>query len=331
MVWLVLRKHFVPGFHTKQRIHFMRILLAVDQSKDSKGVIRLLQKLKWPAGSTLNLLHVTALGDAMATAGSSRLPKKQRDDSEKLSPAVQSELHRLEEQLASDTLQVQSMVLSGVPGKEILGVIQKKKIDLVVVGSRGLSRISGLLLGSVSAWVLNDSRCSALIGRPTSHKTKSSSSLKVLLAIDGSQDSWKAVKFLKEIELPAGSTVTLLHVVRKHVYETEQCVDRGEKSQTEFAKLVKQLCHDRGALGVDLLKQTRKELDSLQFTIRERIAFGHEAQEILKTAKQQKVDLVLMGSKGISGLRRLLMGSVAQTVSQHAPCSVLIVRSSKKP
>ncbi|MCH9673706.1 MAG: universal stress protein, partial [Gammaproteobacteria bacterium] len=50
------------------------------------------------------------------------------------------------------------------------------------------------------------------------------------------------------------------------------------------------------------------------------------AQEILKTAKQQKVDLVLMGSKGITGLRRLLMGSVAQTVSQHAPCSVLKTR-----
>ena len=308
----------------------MRILLAVDQSKDSRIVIRLLQRLKWPAGSTLIMLHVTTLSKEMSTVSLSRLPKKKFDDSEKLPMVVHAELHRLEKQLVSDTLRVQSMVSNGVPGQEILRVIQNKKIDLVVVGARGLSRISGLLLGSVSAWVLNDARCSALIGRPTSHKTKSSSSLKVLLATDGSQDSWKAVEFLKEIELPAGSTVTLLHVVRKHVYETEQCVDRGEKSQTEFAKLVKGLCRDRGAVGVDLLKQTHKELDSLHLTIRERMALGHEAQEILKTAKQQKIDLVLMGSKGISGLRRLLMGSVAQTVSQHAPCSVLVVRSSKK-
>ncbi len=308
----------------------MRILLAVDQSKDSRIVIRLLQKLNWPAGSTLILLHVTTVSEEMTAASSSRSPKKKLDDLEKLPMVVHAELQRLEKQLTSDALRVVSLVVSGVPGQEILRVIQKKKIDLVVVGSRGLSRISGLLLGSVSAWVLNDARCSALIGRPTSHKTKSSSSLKVLLATDGSQDSWKAVEFLKEIELPAGSTVTLLHVVKKHVYETEQCVDRGEKSQAEFAKLVKNLCHNRGSVGVDLLKQTRKELDSLHLMIRERMALGHEAQEILKTAKQQKVDLILMGSKGISGLRRLLMGSVAQTVSQHAPCSVLVVRSSNK-
>ncbi len=308
----------------------MRILLAVDQSKDSKGVIRLLQKLKWPAGSTLNLLHVTALGDEMPTAGSSRSRKKKLVDSEKLSLAVQSELHRLEEQLASDTLQVQSMVLSGVPGKEILHVIQKKKIDLVIVGSRGLSRISGLLLGSVSEWILNDASCSVLIGRPTSHKAKSSSILKVLLAIDGSDDSWKAVEFLNGVGLPAGSTVTLLHVVRKHMYETEQFVDSAGKSQAEFSKLAKDLCRDRSAVGVRLLQDTRKVLDSLPFTIKERMALGHEAKEILKTARQQKVDVVLMGSKGLTGLRRLLMGSVAQTVSQHAPCSVLVVRSSKK-
>ena len=152
----------------------------------------------------------------------------------------------------------------------------------------------------------------------------------MLLATDGSDDSWKAVEFLKGIELPAGSTVTLLHVVRKHVYETEQFVDRAGKSQAEFAKLAKDLCRDRGAVGADLLKATRKALNSLPCTFKERMALGHEAQEILKTARQQKVDLVLMGSKGKTGLRRLLMGSVAKTVSQHAPCSVLIIQDLKK-
>ncbi len=308
----------------------MRILLAVDQSKDSRIVIRLLQKVKWPVGSTLIMMHVTTLGDEKTTANSSRLPKDKFDDSRKLPLAVHSELHRVEKQLASETLQVQSMVVNGVPGKAILSVIQKKKIDMVVIGSRGLSRISGLLLGSVSEWVLNDASCSVLIGRPTSHKAKSSSILKVLLATDGSDDSWKAVEFLKGVGLPAGSTVTLLHVVRKHTYETEQVVDRAGRSQAEFSKLAKDLCRDRNGVGVSLLKDTRTALDSLSLTIKERMALGHEAKEILKAARQQKVDVVLMGSKGLTGLRRLLMGSVAQTVSQHAPCSVLVVRSSKK-
>ncbi|TFG62010.1 MAG: universal stress protein, partial [Nitrospirales bacterium] len=147
---LVLRKPFVDGSLTNRRKHFMRILLAIDQSKDSKSAINLLQKLKWPVGSTLTLLHITTVDDEIVPTGSSRLPKKKLGDSGKPFIRVHAELQRLEKLLASDTLQVQSMVVNGIPGQEILNLIQKKKIDMVVLGSRGLSRISGLLLGSVS-------------------------------------------------------------------------------------------------------------------------------------------------------------------------------------
>jgi len=308
----------------------MKLLLAIDQSKDSKVAIQLLQKLKWPAGSTLIMLHVTTIADEMTAGSSSRLHKKTLDDSGKPPLSVHSELHRLENQFASETLQVQSMVVNGVPGQEILSVIQKKKIDMAIVGSRGLSRISGLLLGSVSEWVLNDASCSVLIGRPTTRKVKSSSSLNLVLATDGSRDAWKAVDVLKSFEFSVETTVTLLHVVKKKIYETGQVVGSAGKSRTEFAKLAKDLCGDRGSAGVRLLKETKDALSSTALNIQERLAFGHEAQEILRSARLQKADLVIVGSKGLTGLRRLLMGSVAHTVSHHAPCSVLVVRSSKK-
>ena len=308
----------------------MRMLLAIDQSKDSKAAIQLLQKLKWPAGSTLIMLHVMTLDDEMTAASSSRSHKKKLADSGEPPLPVHSELHRLEKQFASETLQVQSMVVNGVPGQEILSVIQKKKIDMAIIGSRGLSRISGLLLGSVSEWVLNDASCSVLIGRPTARKAKLSSNLNILLATDGSRDAWKAVDVLKSFEFSVDTTVTLLHVLKKQIYETGQVVGSAGKSRTEFTKLAKDLCGDRGSAGVRLLKDTRDALSSTTLKIQERIALGHAAQEILKAARQQKSDLVIVGSKGLTGLRRLLMGSVAHTVSRHAPCSVLVVRSSKK-
>lgn len=123
------------------------------------------------------MLHVTILDDEMTATSVSRLPKKKSDDSNNLLRPVYSELHRLEKQFASEALQVQSIVVNGVPGQGILSVIKEKKIDMAVLGSRGLSRISGLLLGSVSEWVLNDASCSVLIGRPTARKAKSSSNL----------------------------------------------------------------------------------------------------------------------------------------------------------
>ena len=308
----------------------MKILLAIDQSKDSKVAINLLQKLMWPARSTLILLHVTTVDDEITPTGLSRLSKKKSNDSSKPSLAIHQELCRLEKQLASETLQVQSMVVHGIPGQEILSVIRKKKINIAVLGFRGLSRISGFLLGSVSEWVLNDALGSVLIGRPTAQKAKSLASLRLVLATDGSRDAWEAVEVLEGIELPDRSTVTLLHVIKKKMYQTPQVVESTRKSRAEFARLARGLCRACGSTGVRLLQDTRDALVSSTLRIQERIALGHEAEEILKTARQQKADLVIVGSKGMTGLRRFFMGSVAHTVSQYASCSVLVVRSSKK-
>ena len=309
----------------------MKLLLAVDLSKDSKIAINLLRQLTWPAGSTLTLLHVATVDD-QKRATPSPLPKNKKSRTSKSAkPDIHAELRRLEKLLTSETLKVQSLVVKGIPGQEILMAIRKKNIDMVFLGSRGRSRISGLLMGSVSEWVLNDAPCSVFIGRPTGRKIQASRGMNVLLATDGSSDAWKAVNVLQDLALPAKSHLMLLHVIKKHVYETGQCVDRTGKSQAEFAKLAKDVCRDRGSVGVGVLKDTRKALDlPPHITIKERMALGHEAKEILRAARQEKVELVIMGSKGMTGLRRLFMGSVSHTVSQHAPCSVLVVRSSTK-
>ena len=308
----------------------MKLLLAVDQSRDSKTAINLLRRLTWPPESTLILLHVATIDEEKRAAPPKPVKNEKSGVTGKSIPTIHAELRRVEKLLASETLNVELMVVNGIPGQEILTLLRKKKGDIAILGSRGLSRISGLLLGSVSEWVLKDAQCSVVIGRPTARKAKSASSLHVLLATDGSPDSWKSVEMVKEIGFPVGSTITLLHVIRKHLYETDQFVDRAGKSQVEFSKLAKNLCRDRSSDGVRLLKDSRDALSSLPISIDERIALGHEAKEILKAARQEKADLIILGSKGMTGLRRFLMGSVAHTVSHHAPCSVLVVRSAKK-
>jgi nucleotide-binding universal stress UspA family protein len=53
---------------------------------------------------------------------------------------------------------------------------------------------------------------------------------------------------------------------------------------------------------------------------------GDPAEVILDVAKEQAADLIVIGSRGLSGIRRFLLGSVSAKVSEHAPCSVMIVR-----
>lgn len=60
------------------------------------------------------------------------------------------------------------------------------------------------------------------------------------------------------------------------------------------------------------------------------VASGSPAEEILRAAERQRADLVVMGSKGLTGLKRVLLGSVSRKVARHAPCSVLVVRSRDK-
>lgn len=56
------------------------------------------------------------------------------------------------------------------------------------------------------------------------------------------------------------------------------------------------------------------------------IAYGHPAEAIVNYAQQHGVDLIVMGHRGMSNLRRFLVGSVADRVVDHAPCMVLVVR-----
>lgn len=93
---LVLKKRFDSGSHANQRNDFMRMLIAIDHSKDSKFVISLLQKMKWPPGSTLIMLHVTTLDDEMSGESLSRLQKKKLDESGNSPLPIYSEFRRLE-------------------------------------------------------------------------------------------------------------------------------------------------------------------------------------------------------------------------------------------
>lgn len=62
-------------------------------------------------------------------------------------------------------------------------------------------------------------------------------------------------------------------------------------------------------------------------TVHEHPADGDPAEAILDVAEQVGADLIVVGNKGVSGVRRFLLGSVAQKVVQHAPCAVLVART----
>ena len=75
------------------------------------------------------------------------------------------------------------------------------------------------------------------------------------------------------------------------------------------------------------LKDAAEEVDGAGVKVETFAREGDAADAILDVAEEQNADLIVVGNKGMTGAKRFLLGSVPNKVSHHAPCSVLIIRT----
>lgn len=145
--------------------------------------------------------------------------------------------------------------------------------------------------------------------------------VKVLLAIDDSPYSEAVVAALLARFDPAKTEVRVLHVVEPVTYSNPPQMAPGYapelKEQTKQARA--------------LLNATGEKLRAAGFRAKAFVETGDAREKILEAADAWDADLILLGSHGRRGIRRFLLGSVAESVARHARCSVQIVRAPAKP
>ena len=192
--------------------------------------------------------------------------------------------------------------------ERIVDLADAENCGIIVMGRRGLRKVERTLVGSVTARVIGHTQRDVLVvpsGAPLGWK-------KILVATDGSKFSSiataKAIDFAKAY---GGSlvVVSVVDVPAEFYAEAPQAVDDMVRKAKEYTAAVKQ---QAAAAGV-----------SAESYIGESEAF----EAIVKLAGEQNVDMVVVGSHGRTGLRRLLMGSVTERVIGHAACPVLVVKS----
>ena len=311
----------------------MKVLLAVDQSRNSSAATRFVEALRLPANSKLYLLYVEESQEELP--GPAHFPRVLGEVREQLSQIRQTTLenarqlvNRLAAPFHVQGLEIHPVVVEGLPGAQILTAINQYQIDLVALGTKGLSGMKRFLLGSVSEWVLYDAPCSVLVVRDRPQGATDSRTLHVLLAMDGSSDSWEAVALLKILKLPRTSRLTILHVVEKPVALITLAWVSAQMDATEFAEECRRTGRQAGA---QLLEETQRDLIGEELEVDTKLTEGHAADEILNAAQEVQADLIVVGSRGVSELRRIMMlGGVSHKVVRHAPCSVLVVRKLAK-
>lgn len=136
---------------------------------------------------------------------------------------------------------------------------------------------------------------------------------KIVIAVDGSAHSHRALEYAKELARSYEATLWLVHVFP----QTSDLL-----GYEEYEKLIAR----REGAGQDILDEARRQLGDTPLDVQEELLEGPEAEAIINVAATRQADLIVMGTRGLSSLTGLLLGSVSHKVIRHAHCPVMVVR-----
>lgn len=137
----------------------------------------------------------------------------------------------------------------------------------------------------------------------------------IVVGTDGSETATEAVRQAGDLAQSVGATV---HVVSAYEPVSGARVEGGDPEiavgpDFEVGSILERAAGMMNTRGVDCETHARKG--------------GDPADAILRVAEEQDADVIMVGSMGMQGAKRFLLGSVPDKISHHAPCSVLIVRT----
>lgn len=214
------------------------------------------------------------------------------------------------ERLSRSRARVETLVASGDPAESIARTADANEVDLIVMGARGDR--SHFHVGSVSQKVVSITDCDVLVVRDCGAPL---SEFRTLITVDGSQGSEAAIASFSTKLRASRATIHLVHVI-------ESLPSLWEVGSREHA-LSEPLVHHAEALlarAASLLAARGLEADC-------EWRHGSPAQHIIDIARQRECALIVIGSRGHSGLAQLLLGPLTQRILRHAPCTVLCARA----
>jgi nucleotide-binding universal stress UspA family protein len=300
------------------------ILLAVDGSEESMHAARNAVALSKWSGSELHVVYVEPV-DMYSPERELYPPETRTDLYETFRGFAQVGLDDLTKKVreaGGDIAQTHARV--GSPDKEIVRLAEELGAGLVVLGNRGLGAVRRALMGSVSTGVVRYAHCPVLVvrgeevgeerGRPFG---------RILLAVDGSDESRAAAGVAAEVAGVDGAELHLISVVETETLQPYTVYPGPEeiRALTEAAmEERKEKAHTFAVKEAEHVKGTGARVDGVH------VASGAPAKEIVEAAEDMDADLIVLGSRGLGGFRRALMGSVSDSVVRHAHCPVLVVR-----
>jgi nucleotide-binding universal stress UspA family protein len=294
-------------------VQIKKILVPTDFSEHAEHALQCAAKLAKPFGATLHVLHVIQLPVMAANPEAPAVPVTFWTE---LREYARARLAPVQKKLQSQGLTCEIEVIEDIPGFAISAAAERCHADLIVMGSRGLTGVKHLLLGSVAERTVRAASCPVLTVKPADGEL---STRTIVVPMDFSPSAQRALEVAKSLAKLAGPS----HLVLVHAYyvpvELEQyLVTHGDPF---YERLSKGVTKDLEAI----LTSLQDAGISSEYVARP----GVPETVILDVVKEKKAGLIAIGTHGRRGLGHLLLGSVAEKIVRTAPVPVLTVREQK--
>ncbi len=298
-----------------------RILVPIDFSPASLATLRFAKLLAARFGAKLHLVHVVSPLPVYAFARG--VPLRPFPDR----PIMQAAKKRLQELISQFSLSprdTQCIVRLGDVSSQINDAAAKNRADLIAIATRGLTGLKHAFLGSTTQRVIRSAPCPVLVVRENEHFSAKERARrgrtplqfqKILVPLDFSKCSRVGLDYALGFAREFRSGLLLFYsVVHSYALSDEYTAlevpnilsQQQEHAQEEMARL-------------------RQEAGQGQGNIETKVAVGSPVEQIDTCVRAEGVDLIITSTHGRSGAKRAIIGSTAEQIVRHAPCSVLVV------
>ncbi|MHB0867412.1 MAG: universal stress protein [Thermoleophilia bacterium] len=281
---------------------FVKILVAFDGSESSVNALRQAMALAEKEHSWIKVVAVVPTFEGDLELVGVR-------DVEGVITGQVSDLVNSAKQIAGpDVPNLITNIEHGEAYEKILEVAEKDNCDLIVMGRRGLRRLERMLMGSVTARVVAHARADVLVV-PHDNVVDLDH---IILATDGSAHSEAALQRALYFADTYGKSLTALAVVDmlpEYYADATDLMDKRDREGLAVLARVKQTAADAGVeISTELLH-------------------GDPAEEITAYARKDGTGMIFVGSRGRSGLKKMLLGSVAEKIIGLADGPVFVAKT----